>query len=120
MQASALDIQECQLILMGWSWHQGWVHRLLQHLFSAHHALYRMSEVCDVCLQDACSAVAIGPTWAKSHWRKGAALKGLKRFPEAVQAFYQASIILKGKHEGERFSHRFILGVNCSPLRQQR
>lgn len=79
-----------------------------------------MSEVCEVYLQDACAAVAINPTWAKSHWRKGMALRGLKRFPEAVQAFHQASIILKGEHEGGRFSHRSILGVNRSPLRQQR
>lgn len=60
---------------------------------------------CYTCLQDACSAVAINPTWAKTYWRKGVALRGLKRFPEAVQAFYQASIILKGKHEGERCLH---------------
>ena len=54
---------------------------------------------CNMCLQDACSAVAINPMWAKTYWRKGVALRGLKRFPEAVQAFYQASINLKGKHE---------------------
>ena len=74
-----------------------------------------------MCLQDACAAVAISPTWAKTHWRKGAALRGLKRFPEAVQALYQASSILKGKHGGGggRFSRRLILGVNRSPLRQQ-
>ena len=46
--------------------------------------------------QDACSAVAINSSWAKAHWRKAVALRGLKRMPEAVQAFHQASCILKG------------------------
>ncbi len=49
-------------------------------------------------LQDACSAVAVSSGWAKAHWRKGVALRGLKHFPEAVQAFHQASILLKGRH----------------------
>ena len=48
-------------------------------------------------MQDACSAVAVSAAWAKAHWRKGVALKGLKRFPEAVQAFHQASVLLKGR-----------------------
>ena len=46
--------------------------------------------------QDACSAVAINASWAKAHWRKAVAFRGLKRMPEAVQAFHQASCILKG------------------------
>ncbi len=46
--------------------------------------------------QDACSAVAVSSAWAKAHWRKGVALRGLKRFPDAVQAFHQASALLKG------------------------
>ncbi len=40
--------------------------------------------------------MAINSSWAKAHWRKAVALRGLKRMPEAVQAFHQASCILKG------------------------
>ena len=40
--------------------------------------------------------MAINASWAKAHWRKAVALRGLKRMPEAVQAFHQASCILKG------------------------
>ncbi len=60
---------------------------------------YLAESVCErdaVWLQDACSAVAVSSGWAKAHWRKGVALRGLKRFPEAVQAFHQASVLLKG------------------------
>ena len=40
--------------------------------------------------------MAINASWAKAHWRKAVALRGHKRMPEAVQAFHQASCILKG------------------------
>ena len=40
--------------------------------------------------------MAINSSWAKAHWRKAVAFRGLKRMPEAVQAFHQASCILKG------------------------
>ena len=69
-------------------------------------------------LQDACSAVAVSSGWAKAHWRKGVALRGLKRFPEAVQAFHQASVLLKGSSLlciGKHTLH-WILSLCAAPL----
>ena len=40
--------------------------------------------------------MAINSSWAKAHWRKAVALRGLKRMPEAVEAFHRATCILKG------------------------
>lgn len=68
--------------------------KLLCNRSRAYAGALRYSEA----LQDASSAVAINSSWAKAHWRKAVALRGLKRFLEAVQAFHQASVILKGEY----------------------
>ena len=41
-------------------------------------------------LADAEAAVALAPTWAKGHVRRGEALEGLGRVDEAVKAFEEA------------------------------
>lgn len=47
-------------------------------------------------LADADAAVAAAPTWDKGHWRRGAALAGLKRAPDAVAAYHRAWQLSKG------------------------
>lgn len=41
-------------------------------------------------LADADAALGLAPRWAKGHWRRGAALLGLRRAPEATLAFRDA------------------------------
>lgn len=47
-------------------------------------------------LADADAAVALAPTWDKAHWRRGAALAGLKRPPDAAAAYHRAWQLSKG------------------------
>ena len=47
-------------------------------------------------LTDADAVVAAAPAWDKGHWRRGAALAGLKRAPEAVAAYHRAWQLSKG------------------------
>ncbi len=47
-------------------------------------------------LDDAEGAVGCNSEWGKAHWRKGAALKELKRIPAAVSAFHKACQLSKG------------------------
>ena len=41
-------------------------------------------------LADADQAVTLGPAWDKAHFRRGSALKGLHRNPQATLAFCTA------------------------------
>ncbi len=41
-------------------------------------------------LEDADAAIAISPTFSKAWWRKGTALKGLSRYPDALAAFSES------------------------------
>jgi tetratricopeptide (TPR) repeat protein len=52
-------------------------------------ALARARRYADA-LADADAAAALAPRWSKGHWRRGAALTGLKHFPEAALAYLQA------------------------------
>lgn len=47
-------------------------------------------------LVDADAAVAFAPVWDKGYWRRGAALTGLKRVPDAVAAYHRAWQLSKG------------------------
>lgn len=47
-------------------------------------------------LTDADAAIAVAPAWDKGHWRRGAALAGLKRTPDAVAAYHCAWQLSKG------------------------
>lgn len=47
-------------------------------------------------LQDAEAAIECNPSWCKAHWRRGAALKELKRMPHAVAAFLRAWQLSRG------------------------
>lgn len=44
-------------------------------------------------LRDADAAVRLAPHWSKAHWRRGAALLGLKRAPEAALAYREAWVL---------------------------
>lgn len=57
----------------------------------------------DDALADADAAVAAAPGWEKGHWRRGAALAGLKRAPDAVAAYHRAWQASKGEG-GLRFA----------------
>lgn len=54
----------------------------------------RLSEA----LEDAEAAILCKPDWCKAHWRRGAALKELKRTPDAVSAFHTAWQLSKGAY----------------------
>lgn len=47
-------------------------------------------------LEDAEAAILCKPDWCKAYWRRGAALKELKRTPDAVSAFHTAWQLSKG------------------------
>lgn len=53
-------------------------------------------------LADADAAAALAPQWHKAHWRRGAALLGLRRVPEAVLAFRRAWGLAPSEPETER------------------
>eukprot|EP00887_Chlorella_sp_A99_P005264 scaffold1.g5264.t1 len=53
-------------------------------------------------LADADAAAALAPQWHKVHWRRGAALLGLRRVPEAVLAFRRAWGLAPSEPETER------------------
>lgn len=48
-------------------------------------------------LRDADAAVSAAPAWDKGHWRRGGALAGLKRAPDAVAAYHRAWQLSKGE-----------------------
>lgn len=50
----------------------------------------------DEALFSAEAAIAAAPAWAKAHWRRGTALRGLQRFPEATHAFLEAWRLMNG------------------------
>ena len=50
----------------------------------------------DEALFSAEAAIAAAPAWAKAHWRRGTALRGLQRFPEAMHAFLEAWRLMNG------------------------
>lgn len=50
-------------------------------------------------LEDADAVVAAAPDWDKGHWRRGTALAGVHRAPDAVAAFHRAWELSKGVNE---------------------
>ena len=71
---------------------KGCVHKLYANRSLAHLKAQRCTEA----LRDAELTVAAAPLWPKAHWRQGAALRELKRMPEAVAAFHRAWQLNKG------------------------
>jgi Flp pilus assembly protein TadD len=59
-------------------------------------------------LQEAEAAACLNPDWCKVHWRRGAALKELKRLPEAVLAFHRAWQLSKGVPDHTRVADNTV------------
>lgn len=82
--------------------------RALQHtpknekLLSNRCAGYLKTCQYQLALDDAEKAASIQPTWAKVYFRKGQALRGLKRFEDAISAFKQGLGLDPGNDEWEK------------------
>ena len=71
----------------------------LHLLYSNRSLAYFKAQHCTEALRDADTAVLLAPQWHKGHWRRGAALMGLRQVPEAVLAYCEAWRLSKGDAE---------------------
>eukprot|EP00928_Gymnodinium_smaydae_P056273 TRINITY_DN39683_c0_g1_i1.p1 TRINITY_DN39683_c0_g1~~TRINITY_DN39683_c0_g1_i1.p1 ORF type:complete len:502 (+),score=119.54 TRINITY_DN39683_c0_g1_i1:48-1508(+) len=64
-----------------------------EKLLSNRSAAYLRDGKWQAALDDALSAEALEPDWAKVHFRKGQALRGLRRFADALEAFRHGRVL---------------------------
>jgi len=75
---------------------------LNEKLLSNRSAAYLKITQYQLALDDASKAQQIQPGWSKIYFRKGQALRGLKRFDDAVSAFREGKAVDPGNAEWER------------------
>ncbi len=69
------------------------IHKILSNRSLAYFRAQRYSDA----LRDADAAVALAPHWDKAHFRRAAALVGLKRTLEAARSYREAWVTSKGR-----------------------